>query len=65
LSDAEKRLHFAAKNGKYDEIRALAEDGTDMNCPDPHFVRELLIYGVHAWRAVDWMWPSHQPTDLL
>ena len=39
LSDAEKRLHEAAKNGECDVIRALAEDGTDMSCPDPYMVR--------------------------
>jgi len=40
LSDAEKRLHEAAKNGKCDEIKALAADETDMNCPDPNYVRK-------------------------
>ena len=39
LLDAEKRLHEAAKNGKCDEIKALAADGTDMNCPGPDYVR--------------------------
>jgi len=39
LSDAEKRLHEAAKNGKCDEIRALAADGTDMSSADPDNVR--------------------------
>ena len=39
LSDAEKRLHDAAKNGECDEIRALAADGTDMSSADLDNVR--------------------------
>jgi len=39
LSDAEKRLHEAAENGKCDEIKALAADGTEISCPDPNYVR--------------------------
>ena len=40
LSDAEKRLHEAAKNGNCDEIRALAAGGTDMSCTNPNYVRK-------------------------
>ena len=40
LSDAEERLHKAAKNGNCEEIRALAADGTDMSCPGSDWVRK-------------------------
>jgi len=65
LSDAEKRLHEAAKNGKCDEIRALAAEGTDMSCRDPDNVRRLLINEFCMWIEVVRAWPSHQPVGLL
>ena len=65
LSDAEERLHEAAKNGKCDEIKELAAGGTDMSCPYPNYVRRRLIHGVCMQREVDSTWPSDQPTDLL
>ena len=42
LSDAQKRLHEAAKNGDCEEIRALAAVGTYVNCIDPANVSYLI-----------------------
>ena len=54
LSDAEKRLHEAAENGKCDAIKALAEVGTDLSCPDPDYVRKRLIHELFMCREVGW-----------
>ena len=63
--DADKRLHGAARSGECNMIKALAADGTDMNCPDPDDVRYKLIHDMYVWKEVGRMWPSHQPADLL
>jgi len=65
LSDAEMRLHEAAKNGKCDEILALAAAGTDMNCPDPDNVSKKCIYHLEIRRADGRILPSNQLADLL
>jgi len=65
LSDAEKRLHEAAKSGKCDDIQVLAKDNINMSCPDPDDVRNILMHGICMWREAVCAWNAHQPTDLL
>jgi len=43
MSDAEKRIHEAAKNGECDDIRALTAAGTNVNCVDPDTVRTQIL----------------------
>ena len=42
MTEAEQRLHEAAKNGECDNIRALAAGGADINCIDTDHVSDLV-----------------------